>query len=909
MKTLTILQLKKHEKQFYTTPAAPVSPSASQAPTLANPLSLQSYDQFKSLKTWAEVLSQLNVLGDAMLFSLDQKDQDTVSSSCDSLTSFIGYISVLAGIPPGTSPSSTTNTQVARAYRRMITSMSKLGLSNDITKDSNAQPGQGGSGNASLPISDLNSNSLQLSAKETTNLISEAKTFIAVYCQTIAVNVNDAIIPVDTSSRDKLYEVRQSRVDAWASTQPARSNTPLELENMSTVIPLDAEVVNVLDYQRNTIMGVLRQIFSLLDMKPSTIIGTNLNAQQFLRDRQQLLLSTVSSFVGLISNMSNLVESVDLSIFQPKRNSPAAESSSPSSLILLYDFFQLKQTLYDDLIASINAVQIVGDGEDHMMDLLATSLSSIELSDDSKQLLGTSEDTIKNRALEIASTVDSIIQNASALAHERDILLGRNKPSTPDSEGSIDSNNISHRHHAKLGHRESGSSLATSNLSSFKEDGPWFLNLEHRHELVFDAKHQLKGGTLDSIIERLTQHNAVHPTFNVAILLTTKSFATPQELFQMLVRRYNIQAPDGISEDEYGIWAEKKQKIIKQRVANVLKLWLTEYWFEDCSTKAIKILLASMLAFGEQIGQDNCTGHELISDTIETLLTDGPSRKQAKHTTRPPPSVLPRNMKKMKILDVDPLELARQLTIREYKILAKITPGELMSRRHRKGFTRGAAAEEAKYVDLFISNSNELTNWVGNMILSYHDAKKRSQAVKYFVNVAEYCRLCNNYSSLMAIVSALYSAAIHRMKRTWALVSTRTHDTLDHMNKLMSSNGGFQDYRLVLSKVKPPAIPFFGVYLSDLALIEDSNADSVQDNVKILSIVKRMKMAEIVKNMLLYQTESYNLTEVPAIQALLSSGFSSASPIDTLYESSLALEPRERANERMARLLEETGYL
>ena len=51
-------------------------------------------------------------------------------------------------------------------------------------------------------------------------------------------------------------------------------------------------------------------------------------------------------------------------------------------------------------------------------------------------------------------------------------------------------------------------------------------------------KGQVKGGTLDALIERLTRHDMMDSTFNQTFLLTFKSFTTAEEFFEKLVGRY-----------------------------------------------------------------------------------------------------------------------------------------------------------------------------------------------------------------------------------------------------------------------------------------------------------------------------------------------------------------------------------
>ena len=69
----------------------------------------------------------------------------------------------------------------------------------------------------------------------------------------------------------------------------------------------------------------------------------------------------------------------------------------------------------------------------------------------------------------------------------------------------------------------------------------------------------------------------------------------------------------------------------------------------------------------------------------------------------------------------------------------------------------------------------------------------------------------NNYSTLTSIISALGTAPIHRLGRTWTQVNGKTMATLEQMRKLMASTKNFGEYRETLHLANPPCIPFFGM--------------------------------------------------------------------------------------------------
>lgn len=73
------------------------------------------------------------------------------------------------------------------------------------------------------------------------------------------------------------------------------------------------------------------------------------------------------------------------------------------------------------------------------------------------------------------------------------------------------------------------------------------------------------------------------------------------------------------------------------------------------------------------------------------------------------------------------------------------------------------------------------------------------------------CRNLNNFSTLTSIISALGTAPIARLKRTWDQVPARTNSTLESMRKLMASTKNFGEYREALHAANPPCIPFFGM--------------------------------------------------------------------------------------------------
>jgi son of sevenless len=284
--------------------------------------------------------------------------------------------------------------------------------------------------------------------------------------------------------------------------------------------------------------------------------------------------------------------------------------------------------------------------------------------------------------------------------------------------------------------------IKTIDTSFPADEVPWYLQLDHVGEVTYDTKNdppQVKSGTLTGLVEQLTRHDRPDPNYAATFLLTYRSFTTAAELFELLVRRFSLQPPAGLTRDEFPIWEEHKQKPARFRVLNIMKQWLEQYWMES-DDQASQALLDRMLAFAKNthattkiplakqlvtIIEQRSKGGEALSKKLVLTLTGNA-----------PIPILPKNMKKLKFLDIDPKEFSRQLTIMESKLYGKIKPVECFAKTwERKGNADNTDA--SPNVKALIYHSNQLTHWVSAMILGQAEVKKRVAVIKQFVQIAE----------------------------------------------------------------------------------------------------------------------------------------------------------------------------
>lgn len=444
------------------------------------------------------------------------------------------------------------------------------------------------------------------------------------------------------------------------------------------------------------------------------------------------------------------------------------------------------------------------------------------------------------------------------------------------------------------------------------DENPDFLTLDYEQDLLFDHKVSpptLKGGTLLALVEQLTRHDKLESSFNGTFLLTYRSFTTARELFELLVKRFQIQPPEGLAQADFEMWRDRKQKPIRFRVVNILKSWFDQFWLEDQNEETQKLVQDVYTFAKNTVKTTETPGSGPLMLVLEQRLKGQDASKRLVQTIsqQTPAPIMPKNMKKLKFLDIDVTEFARQLTIIESRLYGRIKPTECLNKTWQKKVGVGEP-EPAPNVKMLILHSNQLTNWVAEMILTQQDVKKRVVVIKHFVSVADKCRGLNNYSTLTSIISALGTAPIHRLKRTWEQVPQRTITVLEQMRRLMGSTKNFGEYRESLHLANPPCIPFFGVYLTDLTFIEDGIPSIIKKSA-LINFAKRAKTAEVIREIQQYQNVPYPLQGVPELQDYILNNMVAAGDVHEMYDRSLQVEPREREEDRVVRVLGEVGYM
>ncbi|XP_063333828.1 ras-specific guanine nucleotide-releasing factor RalGPS1-like isoform X5 [Pelmatolapia mariae] len=160
------------------------------------------------------------------------------------------------------------------------------------------------------------------------------------------------------------------------------------------------------------------------------------------------------------------------------------------------------------------------------------------------------------------------------------------------------------------------------------------------------------------------------------------------------------------------------------------------------------------------------------------------------------------------VLKVTPEEFASQITLMDAPVFKAIQPEELAS----CGWSGKEKHSLAPNVVAFTRRFNQVSFWLVREILTAQTLKIRAEILSHFVKIAKKLLELNNLHSLVSVVSALQSAPIFRLSKTWALISRKDKATFEKLNYLTSKEENYTRMREYIRSLKMvPCIPYLGL--------------------------------------------------------------------------------------------------
>ncbi|KAJ7987062.1 hypothetical protein DPEC_G00334860 [Dallia pectoralis] len=231
------------------------------------------------------------------------------------------------------------------------------------------------------------------------------------------------------------------------------------------------------------------------------------------------------------------------------------------------------------------------------------------------------------------------------------------------------------------------------------------------------------------------------------------------------------------------------------------------------------------------------------------------------------------------------MELAEQITLLDHIVFRSIPYEEFLG----QGWMKLDKSERTPYIMKTSQHFNDMSNLVASQIIAHTDVGSRANSIEKWLAVADICRCLNNFNGVLEITSALNRSAIYRLKKTWAKVCKPTKTLMDRLQKTVSSEGRFKNLRETLKNCNPPCVPYLGMYLTDLAFIEEGTPNFTAEG--LVNFSKMRMISHIIREIRQFQGAPYKIEHQPKVTQFLMDK-TLVMDEDTLYELSLKIEPR-----------------
>uniref|UniRef100_A0A8C2MTL5 Ral guanine nucleotide dissociation stimulator n=1 Tax=Cricetulus griseus TaxID=10029 RepID=A0A8C2MTL5_CRIGR len=230
--------------------------------------------------------------------------------------------------------------------------------------------------------------------------------------------------------------------------------------------------------------------------------------------------------------------------------------------------------------------------------------------------------------------------------------------------------------------------------------------------------------------------------------------------------------------------------------------------------------------------------------------------------------------------------VAEQFTLMDAELFKKVVPyhclGSIWSQRDKKGKEHLAPTIRATVAQFNNVANCVITTCLGDQSMKASD---RARVVEHWIEVARECRVLKNFSSLYAILSALQSNAIHRLKKTWEEVSRDSFRVFQKLSEIFSDENNYSLSRELLIKegtskfatlemnprraqrrqketgVIQGTVPYLGTFLTDLVMLDTAMKDYLYG--RLINFEKRRKEFEVIAQIKLLQSACNNYSIAP----------------------------------------------
>ncbi|XP_061107921.1 ral guanine nucleotide dissociation stimulator-like 2 isoform X2 [Conger conger] len=417
--------------------------------------------------------------------------------------------------------------------------------------------------------------------------------------------------------------------------------------------------------------------------------------------------------------------------------------------------------------------------------------------------------------------------------------------------------------------------LDMSSVSEKQEDGVIYTvkqqNVSPTCPAPMTSRSQcVKAGTEEKLVRHLLHSFSMGDSSYVSIFLSTyRSFTSTQRVLDILTDR--LEHPPGENRQS------QSRLAFNMAVCSVFSAWLAEYPedFRSLSDPAPILRLVPLLptdSSGSEVKGRLLQIAEELSE--KTLLCDSPTDSITSVFTPTDPA----KFDATNILGFPGQMIAEQLTMIETELFVRLVPyhclGSLWSQRDKKG-REGLCWSVRATVRQFNRLANAVTaSCLWNTGLR---TQQRARLLEKWIRVAEECRARKNFSSLYAIVSALQSNPLHRLRSTWAETDREAVRRYEELSDIFSEKDNYSHSRELLKEegtskfanldtkinhgrqvgsVVQGTVPYLGMFLTDLTMLDAAVKDRLENG--YVNFDKRRREFEVLAQIKLLQSSCKN---------------------------------------------------
>ena len=331
--------------------------------------------------------------------------------------------------------------------------------------------------------------------------------------------------------------------------------------------------------------------------------------------------------------------------------------------------------------------------------------------------------------------------------------------------------------------------------------------------------------SLNRLIEYLTSPGA-KPKHREMFVMSASTFTTPSVILDKLIERYNV--PEEFGKEPSATKAEavngKDQSASRAEAVKRIRLLVIifmGYWVKGQFDEFDDNVIHRLKAFLDSPAVEDM---KVAAQRLSTDITQAQAKrkKRTQFFAVPPTELMIPDEKKSPhrlLMEWDDDEIARQLTLIDYRLFSAIRPREMMN----QAWLKSKLMHRAPNMIRMTRRAPRISMWVGHSVLSEETPEKRAQICEKFVRIAVKLKEFHNYNSLAGVVAGLVASYVSRLSKTFACMSSGARDKLKELETFVDPSGSFQRYRKALNHSQNKAIPMMCTIEKDLIFADEGN--------------------------------------------------------------------------------------